>query len=104
MGTPSPLGFLGGELVGDGLVLEVAAMGAVAEGLGLRHAAAAERYGVAAVEVVGVAGGVDDGEIALYFDGAVVVNGEFGCHDGRSKIWCEGRPCGVTERTRREES
>jgi hypothetical protein len=68
-----------GKFAGDDQVGEAAGfVGAVAEGFVRRVAAATEADGGASGEVEGVAGGVDDFEVAFNADRAVAIDGDFG--------------------------
>ena len=69
-------------------------MAAVAERLVGRVSAATERNYGAAGKSEGCTGGVEDFEIALHTDGAVVVDCDFGRHD-TEVAWCRLQAFGV---------
>jgi hypothetical protein len=75
-------GSLGRQVKGNGLMLKVPFMCAIAKGFGPGHAAAAKRNRCAAPQVINLPGLVYNFKIPFYAERAVVVNGDLrACHN-----------------------
>lgn len=74
--------FLWRQVEGNGFVLVVSFVGTIAKWLVLGKPTTAKGYRGAATKAVGLAGFIDDFEVALELDGAVRVDGE-ACGHGK---------------------